>query len=767
MRHFVLRALSTSLLALFVCNAPLSASGSADLLIAVRNGDHQQVRTLIEAGADVNIADDGGTTALMHAVIESDAQMMKLLIDHRANVNAKNALDSTALMYAATNLEKTRLLLDAGADVKAKGQRGATAMGVAVTTFGSTPVLKLLVGKGAQPEARQMTSAAAVGDLEAMQYLLSAGIPSDGFSTPAITAAITARCEACARWLVEKGAPAGGVRPNGTLSTPVGSTLGGVLNDAAKRAMPELSQFLLDHGASLDSRDREGFTLLMQAVLSMQPPPARDRMVEWLLSKGVDPNAKNDRGDTAYQLAARVGTTSTLAILAKAGAKEVKEDWPLPAGASSVEAAMKKAIPLIEMSGEPGWKSRQCVSCHSNSLPAMTVSLARQKGLAVNDAQAKKELGFAIATDEPVLEDNRLGASPIGGGSDTLGYTLLGMAAAGAPAGALTDAHIHFISLNQYPDGAFRNLSYRPPLEYSPFTTTALAVHAIKLYAIPGRQAEFDERAQRAKRWLLSAKTFSMEEQSMQLNALADAGASASERAPFVQALKAAQNKDGSWSQLPETRADAYATGEALYALHVSGSVPASDPTYQKGVQWLLRNQLADGSWFAPSRAVPVQPHTFESFPNGWHQFVSDAASCWATMALLFTLPDRPAAVPAPSDLQSKQDNKASEVLSASYTAAQGNQQGSPADAAQGKQIFANKCAVCHDADTRDTQVGPGLKDLFHWAAHSLSDGTVHQQHTVEIIRKQIVEGGGLMEPVGASFSDQEIADLIAYLRTL
>ena len=48
-------------------------------------------------------------------------------------------------------------------------------------------------------------------------------------------------------------------------------------------------------------------------------------------------------------------------------------------------------------------------------------------------------------------------------------------------------------------------------------------------------------------------------------------------------------------------RADAYATGEALYALHVSGDVPTNDPVYQKGVQWLLRNQLADGSWFAPA----------------------------------------------------------------------------------------------------------------------------------------------------------------------
>src|SRR5262249_25374658 len=197
------------------------------------------------------------------------------------------------------------------------------------------------------------------------------------------------------------------------------------------------------------------------------------------------------------------------------------------------------------------------------------------------------------------------------------------------------------MTLNQYPDGAFRNASYRPPSEYGPFTTTALALRAFKLYPIPGRSKELQERVSHAKQWLLSAKPFSTEERSMQLNGLADAATSASERAPFVKALKAAQNEDGSWSQLPGIRADAYATGEALYALHVSGDVTTNDAAYQKGVQWLLRNQLPDGSWFAPSRAVPVQPHTFESFPHGWHQFISDAASSWSTMALLFTLPDK------------------------------------------------------------------------------------------------------------------------------
>jgi ankyrin repeat protein len=620
------------LLFLFGADTVLLAAGSSDLLVAIQDGDHSRVQNLLVAGEDVNASDGDGTTALMHAVVESDVNMMKLLIDHGANVNAKNTLDSTALMYAATNLAKTRLLVDAGADVKVKGKRGATPMSVAVTTSGSTPVLKLLTSKGAEPEDRLMAIAAAKGDLEAIRFLLSIGVPAGDATGATISAAITARCEACVRVLVERGAPANGLRPGG----------GSVLNDTAKRAMTDLSQFLLDHGASLDSKDREGFTLLIQAILSMEPPPARDRMVEWLLSKGVDPNAKNDRGDTPYQLAARVGVHSTLELLTKAGAKGVTEEWPRPTGpASSAEAAVKRILPLIETSGEPVFKNRRCVSCHSNSLPAMTVALARKKGFVVNEDQAKKELGFAVATDMPFLEPMRLGTT-IGGGSNTLGYTLMGMAAASYPADALTDAHVHYFSIHQSHDGAWRHSSYRPPEEYSAFTTTAVALRAIKLYPIPGRRAEFDERIGRAKRWLLSAKPYSVEERSMQINALADAGASASERAPFTTALKAAQNRDGSWSQLPGIPAEAYATGEALYALHVSGDVPIKDPVYQKGVQWLLRNQLADGSWFVPTIAVPVQPHTFESgFPHGWNQFASEAGSSWATLALLFTLPDK------------------------------------------------------------------------------------------------------------------------------
>ena len=94
--------------------------------------------------------------------------------------------------------------------------------------------------------------------------------------------------------------------------------------------------------------------------------------------------------------------------------------------------------------------------------------------------------------------------SAIGGCADTLGYTLMGMAAAGYPADALTDVHIHYFSNYQMAYGSWRTTSYRPPEEYGPFTTTAVVLWAIKLYPIPGRRDEFRHRVARANRWLLT-----------------------------------------------------------------------------------------------------------------------------------------------------------------------------------------------------------------------------------------------------------------------
>ena len=80
---------------------------------------------------------------------------------------------------------------------------------------------------------------------------------------------------------------------------------------------------------------------------------------------------------------------------------------------------------------------------------------------------------------------------------------------------------------------------------------------------------------------------------------------------------------------------DAYATGQALAALHQSGAVAATDAGYQRGVKYLLSTQLEDGSWHVRTRSIPFQPYFEGRFPHGRDQWISAAATNWAVMALI------------------------------------------------------------------------------------------------------------------------------------
>ena len=59
----------------------------------------------------------------------------------------------------------------------------------------------------------------------------------------------------------------------------------------------------------------------------------------------------------------------------------------------------------------------------------------------------------------------------------------------------------------------------------------------------------------------------------------------------------------------------------------------------QRGIQFLLNTQLADGSWYVKSRALAFQPYFDDGFPHGFDQWISAAGTSWATMALALALP--------------------------------------------------------------------------------------------------------------------------------
>jgi squalene cyclase len=97
--------------------------------------------------------------------------------------------------------------------------------------------------------------------------------------------------------------------------------------------------------------------------------------------------------------------------------------------------------------------------------------------------------------------------------------------------------------------------------------------------------------------------------------------------------LLAKQRPDGGWSDLDSMESSAYATGRSLYALQIA-NLPASDAAYESAVQYLLKTQLEDGSWYVRSRALALQPFFDAGFPHGFDQFISTAATNWATVAL-------------------------------------------------------------------------------------------------------------------------------------
>ena len=79
----------------------------------------------------------------------------------------------------------------------------------------------------------------------------------------------------------------------------------------------------------------------------------------------------------------------------------------------------------------------------------------------------------------------------------------------------------------------------------------------------------------------------------------------------------------------------------------------------------------------------------------------------------------------------------------------------------KGKEVF-EQCSVCHNADSTEKKIGPGLKGLFK------HDKLVNGKPVNEAnVRAKIDEGGNGMPGYKDILSDQERADLIAYLKTL
>ena len=217
-----------------------------------------------------------------------------------------------------------------------------------------------------------------------------------------------------------------------------------------------------------------------------------------------DPDADRSRrehpcqdldGGTILEFAKRQGNTTLVDALSRAGVKDEGPVRPLPTPkpSGSVRGALDRSLPPLQRADVAFIQKAGCVSCHNNSLTAMTIAAARATGVRVDEHIARAQLQRTAA----YLEENRERALEnvgIPGGIDTVSYILLGMAAEKYPSDPITDAWARYVKNNQSPDGRWQCASMRPPLESSDFQVTAASIRSLRTYGPKSQRARVRRR---------------------------------------------------------------------------------------------------------------------------------------------------------------------------------------------------------------------------------------------------------------------------------
>ena len=150
-----------------------------DFLSAIKEGNLEEVKGLIEKGADVNFVSLYEDTPLIVASREGNLEIAKLLVEKGADANFSTFHENTALSNACAsgNLELVKYIIDSGADVDHIGLSGRTQLGFACAN-GNMELAKLLIENGADVNACTETGeeplklACEYGNLEIAKFLV-------------------------------------------------------------------------------------------------------------------------------------------------------------------------------------------------------------------------------------------------------------------------------------------------------------------------------------------------------------------------------------------------------------------------------------------------------------------------------------------------------------------------------------------------------------------------------------------------------------------
>ncbi|MBM4069192.1 MAG: terpene cyclase/mutase family protein [Planctomycetes bacterium] len=299
----------------------------------------------------------------------------------------------------------------------------------------------------------------------------------------------------------------------------------------------------------------------------------------------------------------------------------------------AVEAAIERGLGFL-VKDALAWKAtHKCVSCQHAALVIWSMREARQRGHAVDDPVLAELTKWVAESGDGKTSVPRPKGLPKALNAKAVWFALV-LAADPKP-----DAAVHksltalwnTVKSDQAEKGNWVSWpETRPPIfGNSDDSMTALATLALLpavATGLDGAKAARDKGV----RWLTETRTDDDPQSiAMRLVLWKRLGRPAKEWEPLARRIKERQNADGGWSQAKNMASDAWASGQALYALAHAGS-SARDPAVARGQAFLVKTQRANGSW--PMTSRPTKPGDTGSpglIP------ITGAGSAWGVLGLV------------------------------------------------------------------------------------------------------------------------------------